>query len=41
MAFNYLGYQSRWVDAAIWISAGITVISALDYVWRIAKIINK
>ena len=41
MLFNYLGYHSQWVDAAIWISAAITVVSALDYVWRIAKIINK
>ena len=41
MLFNFLGYSSRWVDAAIWISAAITIASALDYVWRIAKIINK
>lgn len=41
MLFNFLGYHSRWVDGAIWISAAITVVSALDYVWRIAKIINK
>ena len=37
MLFNYLGYYSRWVDAAIWISALITVASWADYVWRIAK----
>jgi cardiolipin synthase (CMP-forming) len=41
MLFNYLGYHSRFVDAAIWISFVITVASAVDYVWRIAKIINK
>jgi cardiolipin synthase len=41
MLFNYLGYHSQWVDAAIWMSAAITIVSALDYVWRIAKIINK
>lgn len=41
MAFNYLGYASPVVDAAVWISAGITILSGLDYVWRIAKIINK
>ena len=41
MVFNYLGYHSRWADAAIWISAAITVTSGVDYVWRIAKIINK
>ena len=41
MLFNYLGYHSRWVDAAIWGSLVITVASGVDYVWRIAKIINK
>ena len=41
MIFNYLGYQSRWVDVAIWVSFVITIASAVDYVWRIAKIINK
>ncbi|MBM3808311.1 MAG: CDP-alcohol phosphatidyltransferase family protein [Acidimicrobiia bacterium] len=41
MLFNYLGYQSRWVDAAIWTTAAITVASGVDYVWRIAKIINR
>jgi cardiolipin synthase len=40
MLFNYLGYHSPLVDAAIWISTGITVVSALDYVRRMAKIIN-
>jgi cardiolipin synthase len=41
MLFNYLGYHSPLVDAAMWISLLITVVSAVDYVWRIAKIINK
>ena len=41
MVFNYLGYHSRFVDAAIWISLVITLASGVDYVWRIAKIINK
>src|SRR3954470_20305909 len=41
MLFNYLGYHSRFVDAAIWISLLITLASGVDYVWRIAKIINK
>jgi cardiolipin synthase len=41
MLFNYLGYASRWVDAAIWISLAITLASGVDYVWRIAKIINR
>jgi cardiolipin synthase len=41
MYFNYLGYHSRWVDAAIWVSLVITLASGVDYVWRIARIINK
>jgi cardiolipin synthase len=41
MLFNYLGYHSRFVDAAIWISLVITLASGVDYVWRIAKIINR
>ena len=41
MLFNYLGYPSRFVDAAIWISLVITLASGVDYVWRIAKIVNK
>jgi hypothetical protein len=36
-----LGYHSRLVDAAIWISLGITIASAVDYVWRMARIINR
>ena len=40
MVFNYLGYPSRWVDAAIWLSLVITVASSVDYVWRFAKIIK-
>ena len=40
MLFNYLGYQSRWVDAAIWLSLAITLASGVDYVWRFAKIIK-
>ena len=41
MLFNYLGYHSLWVDAAIWVSLAITVASAIDYGWRMAKIINQ
>ena len=40
MLFNYLGYHSLWVDAAIWISLVITLASGVDYVWRMRKIIN-
>ena len=41
MVFNYLGYRSRWVDAAIWVSLAITLASGVDYVWRFRQIINK
>ena len=40
MLFNYLGYHSRWVDTAIWVSLVITLASGVDYVWRIARIVN-
>ncbi len=41
MFFNYLGRTSIVVDAAIWVSLIITLASGVDYVWRIARIINK
>ena len=41
MFFNYLGRTSLWVEAAIWISLAITLASWVDYVWRLARIINK
>ena len=41
MFFNYLGYSSVYVDVAIWVSLLVTVVSAVDYVWRIARIINE
>jgi cardiolipin synthase len=37
--FNYLGYQSPIVDVFIWTALVITVVSALDYVWRVARIL--
>jgi cardiolipin synthase len=40
MLFNYLGYPSRWVDAAIWLSLIITLASGVDYVWRFARLIK-
>jgi cardiolipin synthase len=40
MWFNWLGYQSVWVDAAIWLSFVITLVSGVDYVRRMAKIIK-
>jgi len=41
MYFNYLGQPSWIVDVFIWAALAITVVSALDYVFRIAQIINQ
>jgi cardiolipin synthase (CMP-forming) len=41
MYFNYLGQTSWIVDAFIWTALAITIASALDYVVRIATIINE
>lgn len=40
MFFNYLGRPSPIVGAFIWLSFAITLASGVDYVWRVAKIIN-
>ena len=40
MVFNYLGYHSLLVAAAIWITAVITLASGIDYVRRFAKLIK-
>ncbi len=41
MYFNYLGTTSWIVDAFIWASLVITLVSGIDYVFRVAKIINQ
>jgi len=41
MYFNYRGHFSVWVDVAIWTSFVVTIASWVDYVWRLARIINK
>lgn len=41
MYFNYLGRTSVVVDAFIWGSLAITLASAIDYVFRIARILNQ
>ncbi|MGE0040052.1 MAG: CDP-alcohol phosphatidyltransferase family protein [Vicinamibacterales bacterium] len=41
MYYNYLGRPSVVVDAFIWASAAITLVSGIDYVWRVARIINQ
>ena len=40
MYFNYLGQTSPVVDAFIWAALVITLVSAADYVWRVARIVN-
>ena len=40
MYYNYLGRSSLVVDAFIWASLAITLASGIDYVFRVAGIIN-
>ena len=41
MWFNYLGRHSVLVDAAIWASLAITLISGFHYIYHAARIINE
>ena len=41
MYFNYLGTTSVVVDVFIWASLAITLASGIDYVFRMAKILNQ
>ena len=41
MYYNYLGRPSPVVDAFIWASLAITLVSGIDYVYRVARIINQ
>ena len=41
MWFNYLGRHSALVDAAIWASLAITLISGFHYIYHAARIINE
>jgi cardiolipin synthase len=40
MYFNYLGTTSVVVDVFVWGSLAITLASGIDYVFRVARIIN-
>jgi cardiolipin synthase len=40
MLFNYLRYHSVVVDAFVWASLAITLISSLHYIWHAARIID-
>jgi phosphatidylglycerophosphate synthase len=41
MYFNYLGETSILVDVGIWVSFGLTAISAADYFVRLRLLINE
>jgi cardiolipin synthase (CMP-forming) len=40
MYFNYLGRSSVIVDVFVWGSLAITLVSGIDYVFRVAKLIH-
>jgi cardiolipin synthase len=40
MFFNYRGYQSVVVDAFVYLSLGITLVSSLHYIWHASRIVN-
>ena len=40
MFFNYLGYRSRIVDAFVYASLAITLISSLHYIRHASRIID-
>ena len=40
MFFNYLGYPSRWVDACVYASLAITLISSFHYIFHASRIID-
>lgn len=41
MYFNYLEQTSSLVDLFVWISAGLTVVSAADYFFKLRRLINE
>src|SRR5262245_5589398 len=40
MTFNYLEYHSALVDAAVWWSLAITLISSFHYIFHASRIVN-
>jgi cardiolipin synthase (CMP-forming) len=40
MFFNYLGYHSVVVDVGVYASLVIALVSALHYIWQVARILN-
>jgi cardiolipin synthase len=41
MYFNYRGETSPLVDAGIWLSLGLTLVSSADYFFRLRRLINE
>jgi cardiolipin synthase len=41
MYYNYLGRPSLVVDGLIWLCLAVTLASGIDYVFRVARIINQ
>ena len=41
MYFNYLGETSVLVDASIWVSLALTLLSSGDYFFRLRRLINE
>ena len=41
MYFNYLRETSWLVDAGIWVSLGLTLVSSADYFFRLRRLINE
>ncbi len=41
MLFNYLGYRSVGVDACVYASLAITLVSSFHYIWHAARIIDE
>ena len=40
MFYNWLGVESRVVDIFVWSSLAITIVSGVDYVWRVGRSIR-
>jgi cardiolipin synthase len=41
MYFNYLGRTSSLVDAAVWLSLALTLVSSADYFFKLRHLINE
>jgi len=41
MYFNYRRETSWLVDAGIWLSLALTIVSSADYFFRLRKLINE